>query len=762
MHEADPDNRMGHQQIVAITFRGDGKRLASLDRFGQVEIWDGLNGERLSKLQSRERPPVLHGGETKRFTTAPLGGLAFSPGGDQLAVGVAYLLGALPLTFQPLRPQGVLLWQLDAPSPRPESCLVERFKGPATGDVDCGPQGQWAAVCAGAVIQVVDLTSGKPLYRLTYGQVDAFTHVAVNRDGTLVAAIGKSKEAGCVLLVWEVRSQRRVFTTTISADKPGRLTFSPDGKRLAAVLDLSTKAEIRAWGIAVQKEIFRTELPHANLTALTFSPDGMQLAAACPPHPRAAAFKLTAVDPKAPAFADLRVWDLTSRRELLARTTTTPQFSPGTFLSEGNIPYLGYPVSVAFSADGKRLLSFTLRRNFEATIQVWEVASGQEMSSFRRTRTVKKGASFSPDGKRLVTLDDNDVLKLWDVETDEELLSLKYRGSQGLRFSADGSSLFAPGEESLALCRVGAQPVPFVLRKQPGHMTAVSFSPDGQYLATGSAVLDAWKSVAGEVRIWDTKSGAEQMTYRGHRDGVSGLAFGPEGKWLTSISDYSVNVWDRESGETRFMQRQEYMTSGESLSRDGRLLAAGFGGLTIWELPSGKVRWHSKDTPGSRVALSPDGSLLCYVSGERMHLLQLDHPKESLRLENEPRRVSNVKLSPDGTRLFAVCDDNLIHVWDVARRNRVMTFRGHQAGVTCIAISQDGRTLASGDAGGHVALWDVGTGRLSRTVRAHTQVVRDLAISPNGTRLATAGEDGCSTLWEIAGVPLVKPVPADK
>jgi WD40 repeat protein len=65
----------------------------------------------------------------------------------------------------------------------------------------------------------------------------------------------------------------------------------------------------------------------------------------------------------------------------------------------------------------------------------------------------------------------------------------------------------------------------------------VAFSPDGKRLAsTGDDQT---------VRVWDTATGQELLTLKGHKDRVWRVAFSPDGNRLASASkDQTVKLWD--------------------------------------------------------------------------------------------------------------------------------------------------------------------------------------------------------------------------
>jgi eukaryotic-like serine/threonine-protein kinase len=167
---------------------------------------------------------------------------------------------------------------------------------------------------------------------------------------------------------------------------------------------------------------------------------------------------------------------------------------------------------------------------------------------------------------------------------------------------------------------------------------------------------------------------------------------------------------------------------------------------------------------------SPDGRSLAYVSqvdGAPQVFLRSVDAAQPIQLTREPAGViSRPVWSPDGTRLYFVCNRELVSVGVAGGEARVV-FRNGPAVDAALAISRDGRTIvfARGDAGVQ-SLWagDVGTGEAHKVDRAglppRIRRVNDLAFSPDGATLgamlgaaAQSGEPGVWLLPWPDGAP---------
>ena len=114
------------------------------------------------------------------------------------------------------------------------------------------------------------------------------------------------------------------------------------------------------------------------------------------------------------------------------------------------------------------------------------------------------------------------------------------------------------------------------------RVNAVSFSPDGRLVVSGSG--------DNTVRVWDRTTGKEvaRMTHEGL---VNAVSFSPDGRLVVSGSgDKTVRVWDSTTGKEVARMTHESRVSAVSFSPDGRLVVSGSGDNTVrvWDSTTGK------------------------------------------------------------------------------------------------------------------------------------------------------------------------------
>ena len=273
-----------------------------------------------------------------------------------------------------------------------------------------------------------------------------------------------------------------------------------------------------------------------------------------------------------------------------------------------------------------------------------------------------RSVSLSPDGATLATASEDETFKVWDGSTLAHIATLDNR-----EFSANAVSYSPDGRMIATGTGVGARlwdASTFAHVATLGRSSAfsVSFSPDGATLAVGTSV--------GTIELWDLATEDQIATLRAHPDQiVNSVSFSPDGRMLASGShDNTVKLWDvATQANTATFEVQDFGVWSVSFSPDGATLAVGtYGTIELWDVAS-----------EARIAVLEQGA-----------------------------GVNSVSFSPDGTILAAGSDDGALKLWDVLTGEDIDTF-GHRSSVSSVSFSPDGRTLASGASDGTTALWDI-------------------------------------------------------
>lgn len=289
----------------------------------------------------------------------------------------------------------------------------------------------------------------------------------------------------------------------------------------------------------------------------------------------------------------------------------------------------------------------------------------------------------------------------------------------------------------------------------PGHkaeVEAITFSPDGQWLATGS--LDE------TVKLWVAETGELKHTLPGHTDGVASITFLPDNRSLVTVAlDNSVRTWDLNTGKlqkTTPDQQNSLWTIG--VSPDGKTLAGGVSNRRIVRLldfANGAVKRTLPEQSSwvRGVDFSPDSRWLatsCYDDSVRVWELLSGELKQTFTIVSNT--VESVAFSSTGTLLAAGAESRTIKIFETATGKLQRTLTGHLAEVRAVAFSPDGRFVISGSVDKSVRIWPMTVEAPERTLTGHTDAVVAVAWSANGQLAASAGADRTVRLWNVSSL----------
>jgi uncharacterized delta-60 repeat protein len=460
--------------VLSVAYSPDGKTLAVGSVRGTTKLWDIVRNKELF---------VLEGHSDEVWS------VAFSPDGKMLATG------SLDNT--------AMLW--DAKTGHKLASFPHNFY---VRSVAFSPDSKVLATASYDNTLKLWEVSNKRLITAIKGHRIGLSSVAFSPGGNIVAT---GSEDSTVKL-WDLNL--RQDSTVLGTEEVCSLAFSPDNKTLATghgrqvVLanEINTKVpgSVKLWNLKTEQVKVELKDLVNPVNTLSFSPDGKILAAASAP--------VTSISPAQPGV--VRLLDTTTGQELPAITghadgIFSTAFSPdGKILATGShdktvklwdiasrremITLTGHTdtvLSLSFSPDGMLLAS----AGFEGFLKLWDVATGRELFSHKPEGDLAKSVLFSPDGKMLAVAYNNTV-KLWDVAARHEKTDFKARVIF-MAFSPDGKRLATALEDkTVKLWDISTMQEILTLKGHKDGIFSVAFSPDGKTLATGS-----WDRT---IRLW--------------------------------------------------------------------------------------------------------------------------------------------------------------------------------------------------------------------------------------------------------------------
>jgi WD40 repeat protein len=362
----------------------------------------------------------------------------------------------------------------------------------------------------------------------------------------------------------------------------------------------------------------------------------------------------------------------------------------------------GFVEAADFSANGKTIA--TVARDY--TIKLWDT-DGMELQTIQCPRSFLYSVVFAPNCPNciqtegtLLTASEDKTARIWSLQSnsirsqEDEIFSATY--------SPNGKYIVSTSRNKKAiLWDVNGRKI----TELPGHqgmVNSAAFSPNSDQIITASADSTA--------KIWNI-DGRERITLTGHHEALTGAVFNHSDKhqWaLTSSKDKTARLWETSGKLIRiFIGHTQTVESAAFSPNDKYVLTASRDSTAkVWRTGNGQLLQTLVGHEAAVVdaAFSPDGKFIITASRDKTARLWSIDGRLLHILAGHTDVLTSAGFFPQGNRIITTSADKTAKVWNI-NGEELFTLSGHTSSVEAVAFSPDDSRLLTASKDGTAKSW---------------------------------------------------------
>ena len=423
------------------------------------------------------------------------------------------------------------------------------------------PDGQWLAaegenhtIC---LRPVRSLLSGKPdcaKWPVLLGHTETIHSLVFSPDGQQLISGSEDRK----ICVWDVDSQTLKKALYRPGDSIRSVAISDDGRFLASAGD---DCQITLWDLRHYRLLRDISTGNSRVSAVSFQRQQDKLLLA--------------------AGGDrqmLKLWQITADHGCseLDSLPSEPSSSASssTLKVEPLKTYRGY-------TNGIRAIAFIGENRIisggdDRDLSVWDTQFCERKARLSLHHGRIWAIAVDRENNRIASASDDHTVRLWDAATSQCLIALPGHRNwvRTVAFSQHGQFLASSGDDcTIRIWNTASGYCLKTLERRPGEKSywirSVAFNPqNARYLVSGGDDP--------VVKLWDRKEGWYKPLSR-HQQRIYAVAYSPDGRWVASGSaDATVMLWDLDGECVRYKFDDPDMSIQTiAFSPDGQYLAAG-------------------------------------------------------------------------------------------------------------------------------------------------------------------------------------------
>lgn len=371
-------------------------------------------------------------------------------------------------------------------------------------------------------------------------------------------------------------------------------------------------------------------------------------------------------------------------------------------------------LTLCFSSDGAYLASGGADRH----IRLWDMTSGDPHYTINAHHHWVRGLLFSHATHDLISISSDRSLRVWEATSGRLLHQIQ--GHDGLiwdlAISADDSYLISCGEQQpVTIWNLREEPIrAYGLSNETQHCKAIAYNSHEHLLAIAKEQT---------IHLWHLQDKQPNIQLTDARGWVRAISFSPDGQFIAACGeDHSIYIWDRTTGQVTHSYRGHHgWVWSLAWSPDGRYVASGGDDHTI------RIWHHDQSTPFAiltghtnsiwAITFSPDGQRI--VSGCDDHTIRIwDITTQECQqmIINPEGQVWAVDWTHHGQWIATGGSSSNVYVWDATTGQQVQCLSGHVGRVRSVRFSHDGVHLFCGNGNATISVWHLPTGTKAQTL----------------------------------------------
>jgi len=305
------------------------------------------------------------------------------------------------------------------------------------------------AVCRASADGIVKGLINGWCRRTLRGHTGSVNAVAITPDGRFALSGGQDK----TLKLWEIATGQEIRTFTGHTHDVYSVAITPNGR---FVFSGSYKT-LKLWEIETGKEIMTLTGHSHRVECVVITPDGK--------------FAFS-------GSRELKLWEIATGNEI--RTFEGQSYGVN---------------SVAVTPDSR----FVLSGSNDNTLKLWEIATGREIRTFTGHEKDIISIATTPDGRFALSGSENEM-KLWEIETGKEIDTIPTGHNKNwvnsYAITPDGKfGLSGHNDDTLKLWKIETSENIQTFTGHSGGVSSIAITPDGRFALSGS-----WDNT---LKLWE-------------------------------------------------------------------------------------------------------------------------------------------------------------------------------------------------------------------------------------------------------------------